>query len=234
MRILLVCRGSRLSAEIQKKAGTEHDWSFLDPMQSTDDDAVNRSVRDMDALVHTGEFWTSSSTEREPLDIATRGTFMLMSAAVDAGVKRFVFGSTLNVFKDCPEDVHISETRRPMPGDTMAVMSPYLAELICKEFARDHAITMTCLRLGTLADADALEGETPEADWVDYRDAATAFCLALDRDLSSMLNWNLRYSVFHVVGDHANPRYPRKRERFPGKMLLGLEPKYGFLSDKKA
>ena len=68
----------------------------------TDPDAVRQAVRDVDAVVHTGEPPPASESEEALLDRATRGTHVLLQAAVEAGVKRFVYGSTLEVFRCVP------------------------------------------------------------------------------------------------------------------------------------
>ena len=71
----------------------------------TDSDAVRQAVRDVDAVVHTGEPPPAPESEEALLDRVTRGTHVLFQAAVEAGVKRFVYGSTLEVFRDYPDTV---------------------------------------------------------------------------------------------------------------------------------
>ena len=53
--------------------------------------------------------------EQALLERATRGTHVLLSAAVEAGVGRVVYGSTLAVFAAYPDDVYISERWEPQP-----------------------------------------------------------------------------------------------------------------------
>ena len=75
----------------------------------TDSDAVRQAVRDVDAVVHTGEPPPASESEEVLLDRATRGTHVLLQAAVEVGVKRFVYGSTLEVFRTYPDTVYATE-----------------------------------------------------------------------------------------------------------------------------
>ena len=119
-----------------------------------DQDFAWRAVRGMDAVVHTGEppqDLPESDVEREKhlLELATRGTHQLFKAGVEAGVKRFVYGGTLDLFRPYPDDVYISELWKPLPEPDMPAMSRYLGEHTAREFARDHMVTVTGLRLGT-------------------------------------------------------------------------------------
>ena len=116
----------------------------------TDPDAVRQAVRDVDVVVHTGEPPPAPESEEALLDRATRGTHVLLQAAVEAGVKRFVYGSTLEVFRAYPDTVYVTEYYKPLPPTEMAVLARYLGEMTCREFAREHPITVTALRLGKL------------------------------------------------------------------------------------
>ena len=71
-------------------------------------EAMWRAVREFDVLIHTGEPppdlpGDSLAREEVLLDLATRGTHVLFKAAVDAGGKRFIYASTLEVFRAYPE-----------------------------------------------------------------------------------------------------------------------------------
>ena len=85
-----------------------------------DTEAMWRAVRDIDVLIHTGEPppnlpEDSLAREEALLDLATRGTHVLFQAAVDAGVKRFVYASTLEIFSAYPDTVYITELYKPLP-----------------------------------------------------------------------------------------------------------------------
>ena len=80
-----------------------------------DPDAVWQAVRNVDAVVHTGEPPPAPESEETLLDRATRGTHVLFQAAVEAGVKRFVYGSTLEVFRAYPDTVYVTEYYKPLP-----------------------------------------------------------------------------------------------------------------------
>ena len=196
-----------------------------------DRDFVWRAVRGMDAVIHTGEppqNLPDAETEREKhlLELATRGTHQLFKAGVEAGARRFVYGGALDVFRPYPDDVYISELWKPLPEPDMPEMSRYLGEHTAREFARDHMITVTGLRLGKLVCEDEVAGQAPDLLWLDYRDAAQAFRLALERDASDQVWWTSRYAMYHVCADLENPKYLINQARD-----LGYAPAHNFAAN---
>jgi nucleoside-diphosphate-sugar epimerase len=97
---------------------------------------------------------TGADAEQELLDVASRGTFVLVNAAREAGIGRIVLVSTIALMQDYPEGYVIEPFWRPNPGPDGASLAPYLAELVCREIARAGKIEVRCLRMGRL-DADA-------------------------------------------------------------------------------
>ena len=189
----------------------------------TDPDAIRQAVRDVDAVVHTGEPPPASESEEALLDRATRGTHVLLQAAVEAGVKRFVYGSTLEVFRAYPDTVYVTEYYKPLPPPEMAVLARYLGEMTCREFAREYPITVTALRLGKLVREEEVAGRERDLMWVDIRDAAQAFCAALERDASASLNWVPRWVVYHIAAPLAHPKFLLDRAK-----SMGYRPQHEF------
>ena len=238
MNILLTGAASALGREIAAALDGEHNLRRLDDCAAidtqgewvqaslVDPEAMWQAVRDIDVVIHTGQ--PPSDLPQDPLaceemalDLATRGTHVLCQAAVEAGVKRLVYGSTLEVFSGYPDTVYISEHYKPLPSTEMRVLAPYLGEMVCREFARDYAITATALRLGKLVRAEEVAGEPPDLMWVDIRDAASAFVSAIARDNSASLNWVARWAVFHICAPMANAKFLIGRAEG-----MGYSPKY--------
>ena len=193
----------------------------------TDPDAVRQAVRDVDIVVHTGEPPPAPESEEALLDRATRGTHVLLQAAVEAGVKRFVYGSTLEVFRAYPDTVYVTEYYKPLPPTEMAVLARYLGEMTCREFAREHPITVTALRLGKLVREEEVAGQKRDLMWVDIRDAAQAFCAALARDASASLNWVPRWAVYHIAAPIIHPKFLLDRAK-----SMGYQPQREFRGAK--
>lgn len=225
MDVLITGAASQLGQAIAAAIGREHRLRLMDtvavepPERSEffagnvlDPDDAWRAVRGMDAVVHTAipsQQLPEEVVEREDalLEWVTRGTHVLLSAAVEAGVRRCVYAGTLTLFRDYPDDVYISENWKPLPRNEMGEMSNYLGELVCQEFARERRLTATCLRLGELVLEEEAEGRTPDLMWLDPRDAAQAFQCALRLDFSDEVEWFRRWSVFHVCADIPHPKY---------------------------
>lgn len=225
MNILITGAASRLGRAIAAELDTEHTLRLLDSTpippgdradfvqgDLMDPEAARQAVCGMDAVVHTGESpieLPADELEREQLllDYATRGTHVLLSAAIKAGIRRFLYGSTLEIFRAYPDDVYISEMWKPRPTPKMELMSRYLGELTCREFARDHMISITVLRLGKLVLEEEVQEGKPDLMWVDIRDAAQAFSCALERDTSASVHWTERWGVFHICAPIPNPKY---------------------------
>lgn len=176
------------------------------------EDDVWMAVRGIDAVVHIAlppVDLPADSLDREHhlLDLAGCGTHTLFTSAVSAGVKRFVIISTLDVFRPYPADVYISEERKPLPDLDINRTASHLAEGVAREFARDNAISVTCLRIGNLTSGEDDVADPSDHLAVDLRDAAQAVAKALERDASGNLNWSRRWALYHIAADLPNPRY---------------------------
>lgn len=192
------------------------------------DDDVRRAVAGMDAIVHTARLPPAGRTddlagEQACLDLCTRGTYTLLRAAVGAGVRRFVYASTLALFDAYAEDRCITEEWQPLPGADTVPLARYLGELTCREFARDHRISVTCLRLGHLVSEAERGARDPGLMPLDPRDAGQAFHRALALNRSDCLHATDRYAVYHVCAAIPNPKYLLWQAK-----RIGYRPKHDF------
>jgi nucleoside-diphosphate-sugar epimerase len=120
------------------------------------------------------------------LDAATRGTFHLMSAAEEAGVRRVVLVSTLAFFRRHPRDWNVDASWRPRPTPDPTELCPWLAELSVREAVRAASrLYAVCVRLGD---------DVPEAE------AAQAVADALAEPFSD--GGERRWRIVHI-GDAA-------------------------------
>ena len=225
MNVLITGAASRLGRAIAAELAADHRLRLMDsvPVEPCDNsefirgdlvdpEAARQAVRGMDAIVHTGEPPTElpdDELEREQrlLDYATRGTHVLFSAGVEAGIRRFVYGSSLEIFRAYPDDIYISEMWKPLPSPEIKSMSRYLGELVGREFARDYRVGVTALRLGRLVLEEEVEDQEPDLMWVDIRDAARAFVCALQRDTGAEVQWIRRWGLFHICAAIRNGKY---------------------------
>jgi nucleoside-diphosphate-sugar epimerase len=131
--------------------------------------------------------------EKLALDVSARGMFVLLHAALKAGVRRVVLASRLELMAAYPESYVVDEHWKPMPDAAAASLAPYLAELTLCEFVRAEEMTGVCLRFGDLGAGPA--DTTPE-------DAGRAIWKALTMDLAG---YRYRWWLYHIC---STDRYP--------------------------
>jgi len=248
MNILITGAASRLGEAIAAKLAEDHQLRLFDSVSSNmpfeekdnieliqgsilDPDTAWQTVRNIDILIHTGEppqHLPEDELEKEQLllDLATRGTHVLLKAAAEAGVKRVIYGSTLEIFSTYPNDVYISELWKPLPTPEIHQMTRYLGELTCREFAREHLVTVTALRLGKLVMKEEVVDQQPDLMWLDLRDAAFAFECALRREASTQIRWTQRWAIYHICADFDHPKYLLNQAA-----SIGYRPSHNFYSD---
>ncbi len=129
-------------------------------------DQVAPLVSDMDAILHLAEYdpgdlgeTSGAKLEQERLDHAARGTYVLLQQALKAKVERLILASSLQVMAAYPTTYVIDETWRPRPLPTVESLAPFLAEIVCRECAREAMIRIVCLRFGVLNDPDGTSEE---------------------------------------------------------------------------
>ena len=241
MNILITGASSQLAQAIATELKGDHTVRLMDSVPVDVEEGCNfiqgnildpddswEAVRGIDTLIHTGEPPTDlppDELKREQmlLDLATRGTHVLFSAAVEAGIKRLIYASTLSIFNGYSDDVYITELWKPLPSPEIVEMTKYLGELTAREFAREHLVTVTGLRLGELVLEEAVPGETPNLAWLDIRDAAGAFRCVLNRDSSNNAWWAQRWAVYHICADIPNPKFLIDQARG-----IGYDPTHNF------
>ncbi len=241
MRVLITGAASPLGQAVAARLRDRHqlrlvDATPLDPGPNstffqaslTDPEAIWSAVRNIDAILHLGEppaALPADELARDQLllDLATRGTHVLFLAAVQAGIRRLVYGSTLEIFGAYADEVYISEMWKPLPAPEMRVLSRYLGELTCREFARDHLVSVTALRLGKLVAEEEVADQRPDLMWLDLRDAAQAFECALQRDASQQVWWTARWGLYHICAAIPNPKYLISHASH-----LGYKPEHNF------
>ncbi len=117
-------------------------------MQST-----NLVVRGMDAIVVVGEP-LQDEPDVDYLDAMTRRLYNLLMAAYEEGTTRVVYLSTLELMDAYGPDYIVTERWRPRPTPEPYLMGKHLGEYVCREFAREHKLSVVVLRLGTVVSAE--------------------------------------------------------------------------------
>lgn len=195
-----------------------------------------RVVEGAEALIHLAPLSPDAPEpappERETLDLATRGTYVLLNAAVAAGVRRVVLGSTLALLERYPASWAITEAWQPLPDVTdVSQLAAYLAEESAKQFARVEPLTVLCLRFGTIVDDAATSGQRYDPRWLHVDDAVQAVQQALtvtpaSRNGEPSAELRPGWWLYHVPGGGPHPRVPLAQAR--AESGLRYTPKHDF------
>ena len=229
MRLLLTSATSDLGRSVAGLLAQHHDLVLTDLTSHADGDAdvmacdlgddesTDRLVEGIDAIVHIGHGGHFASAS-DLLDVHTRCTYNLLTAARSAGVGRFVNLSTLRLLDDYSEHLTVTENWRPTPGVEPVILSAHLCEYVCREFGREGGIKIANLRLGfplvhgdTTAAVNSGESAALASD-----DLATAINAALIADLgddaqSSDAPHPVSFRTIHVQSPILNGRFLLKR-----------------------
>ncbi|HXI16988.1 MAG TPA: NAD-dependent epimerase/dehydratase family protein [Chloroflexota bacterium] len=195
MKIIITGGRSLLGQALEQALAGEHQVTLAPPGDLRDEAFAAGIVRGAEALIHLATLspdvphmsqvsnTPNGSSEREVLDLATRGTYVLLNAAAGAGVRRVITGSTLAMFEHYPEAWRPVESWQPLPDvtDPAAVhqLAAYLAEEATRHIARAMPIMAFCLRFGDVVDDAAIEGKPYDSRWVHVDDAVAAVRAAL-------------------------------------------------------
>ncbi|HUS81065.1 MAG TPA: NAD(P)-dependent oxidoreductase [Armatimonadota bacterium] len=112
-------------------------------------DQLPALVEGMDAVVHFAALLPHDYTTEEFMDSNAKATTLLAEAAADAGVKRFVYASTIWATGHGQQ-----EGRQPIDEDSpwrpieMYGHTKLLGEVSCEYFARNRGLSVVVLRLG--------------------------------------------------------------------------------------
>jgi nucleoside-diphosphate-sugar epimerase len=160
------------------------------PADLREPDEVTPLLEGVEAVLHLVVYepfpTPDAAAEKEALDRAARGTFVLLHAGLAAGVRRVVLASRLELMAAYPEHCAADETWKPQPDADAASLAPYVAELTLREFVRAEALTGVCLRFGPLG---------PAPDGTTEADAVRALERALTMDLEGR---KYRWWLYHV------------------------------------
>lgn len=173
---------------------TEHEFA-KSPLDH--DGSTNLLVRGTDAIVHVAEPLPDEDAHGR-IDHTTRCTYNLLMAAHEEGVPRVIFISTLDLMAPYDERYIVDERWRPLPTTEPSLLAKHLGEFTCREFAREHKVTVVTLRLAPVAYPDA-ESTDPTAVPADV--VAQAVNAALTADTRP-------WAIFHIAPDVPQPHFP--------------------------
>jgi nucleoside-diphosphate-sugar epimerase len=237
MNIAITGGRSLLGRELARVLGADHAVRVAPEGDLRDEAFARQVVEGAQTLIHLASLYPdlpANASEREVLDRATRGTYVLMGAATAAGVQRVALGSTLALFERYPASWQVGEAWQPLPDvREVSQLAAYLTEESVKQFARVEPIVAVCLRLGEVVDDGSVARQRYDPRWLHVEDAVAAFQKALTFAPSHRTPWpgpgerpQHGWWVFHVPGGGAHTRIPLAAAA--GERGLGYAPAHAF------
>ncbi len=175
-----------------------------DPPWQDDPERLRSALIGVETVLHLAPLGAGQGDPLADLDAATRGTFVLINAALEAGVPRIVVGSSLDLFDRFPVDWDVTERWRPRPEPRLEHLCPWLAELSARECTRTAAVTVVCLRFGQVVSDAEIADQPADPRWLHVDDAISGVRQALAYRRPG-------WSVFHITaaGTRAKVRLGR-------------------------
>ncbi|GAL08832.1 UDP-glucose 4-epimerase [Photobacterium aphoticum] len=121
-----------------------HDYFTLDGIHAKTN--WNGAFTDIDSVIHLGGLAHNNTfTDKEYFEVNTEGTIHLASEAIKAGVKRFVFVSSIGVNGTSTHDEAFTVQSSPKPHNTYAE-SKFRAESGLFELAKNSGLEVVVIR----------------------------------------------------------------------------------------
>jgi NAD+ dependent glucose-6-phosphate dehydrogenase len=158
------------------------------------------------------------------LENNVHGTKVLLGAAVDAGVGKFVFASSNHAVGHYETDrkpelyreddeFRLDGSELPRPGNFYGV-SKAAGETLGRFYHDEHGISVCCLRIGNLTKGHPpVDYERGQAMWLSHRDCAHLHDRALKADYG--------FEILYGISDNDRKYYSIERAR----EVLGYEPR---------
>ncbi|MBV9213391.1 MAG: NAD-dependent epimerase/dehydratase family protein [Actinobacteria bacterium] len=117
---------------------------------ATDPKALERAMEGCSAVIHLSAMADVGHVQADPVGAEranARATAAVLEAARNTEVERVVYGSTIWVYSDCPEQVVDESTRLAHPGH-LYTATKLAGELYCRSYAELYGVDYTILRFG--------------------------------------------------------------------------------------
>jgi nucleoside-diphosphate-sugar epimerase len=180
-----------------------------------DGEAVRAACRGVDAVVHLAAK-PDDAPFAELVGPNVTGVFNVLSAAREAGVRRVVLASTLQVIWERATTDRVAGTDEACPANHYALTKLW-AEQMGEMYARCYDMSVVALRITWMvrnaAEARKMRAHRRFDIYVSQRDTARAFAAAVEAPA-------IRFAVAYVSGPDGGAQYDLE----PGRRLLGWEP----------
>jgi uronate dehydrogenase len=182
-------------ADIRPPAATP--WPFV-ALDVTDRAALGAAVRGVDAVLHlAADPSPDADFHTSVVPVNMLATYDLTRAAVDAGVRRFVFASSAQAVAGYPLDHQVRESDPPRPANDYGVGKAF-GEALCASLATRATTTFVSVRIGYYHEhrPDATASLRDRMAWLSPRDAVQLLTRTLTAPIAG-------HVVVHGISDNA-------------------------------
>ncbi len=200
-----------------------------------DADAMRQAIRGMDAVLHIGAVPDPAASFEDILHSNIVGTYNVLEACREAGVKRLVYASSVMAsmgyfyfqepyraireqrFDVVPDDIPlITPTDLPRPTEPYSA-SKVWGEGICRTYHDAHGMATVCLRIGAVNKEDRSLYDWTDSLWCSQRDVINIIELSLQATANP---------CFHICYGISDNRH-RWVDLEPSRTALGFQPQDG-------
>ncbi len=160
-------------------AGVVHEFTNADVR---DVDAVVQAFVGADAVVHLAAQPAEADFRERLLPRNVDGTWAAYEAAVRAGVRRFVFASTLQTIQGYDPAERVPPNAPPRPISVYGATKLF-GEALGRYHADRTGLGVACLRIGAVRAAGAAGAAGNNGVWVGSKDLAGLVAAAVDSDV---------------------------------------------------
>lgn len=180
-----------------------HGYPFI-AADISDLEAVRAVCKGIDTVVHLAADPNRKATWESLLPRNIIGTYNVFQAALEAGCRRIVFASTINVVDGYPPDVQV-HTHMPVRPPNLYGATKAWGEAVGRFYADQHGLSVICLRFGAVAvkegKAETLPSGLPRSPAffsivLTYDDMVRLVVASLEAPD------DLRFGIFHGLSDN--------------------------------
>ena len=180
----------------------------------TEETKLKELCSGIEAIVHLAGVPDPNADFAEILPANILSTTYLLEAASKAGVKRFVFASSVQTIEGYPVDRQISSGAAVALANLYGVSKCY-GEALCSYYATRHSMTCVSLRIGAFEPKDGppLETKRDLSAWLSNEDAVHLIDCAIQADIQGSF-------VAHGISDNRFKRLDLTKTR----KVMGYNP----------
>ena len=222
-RVLVTGATGLIGSALRRILGDKYEWSALNrrdipgvpttQADISDLDAIRPAFEGIDTVVHLAAVARVDATWDDLLGPNFTGTYNVFEAAKQAGVKRVIFassGATVAGIQSEEPFKALVESRYSDVGGTWPMLthesmprpmglygvSKVFGEALARHYADTSPMSMICLRIGWVGEADRPQAPAHWVNWCSQRDIVQV----IDRSIEAPPS--LRFDIFFVTSNN--------------------------------